>query len=236
MNKSEIIGVRGEITAEYMKHLGFLEEKDFTVIGCPSMYIHGDTLPLKTPVELTPKSLVSVNRKINIPRKLHSFITTQSGKFDNCIFVPQGIDDLMMLYGGTPINKRKYPHIHESYPSRICDTLPATNHEIGFTNVPSWIEFLHSRDFTFGTRIHGNIASIISGTPTYIFSPDARVLELAKYHNIQHISAENITSKTDIFKLYEKADFYSVQKSHKQRFNHYIDLFGTKSSTEYLFR
>ena len=39
LERSAMIGVRGEITAEYMKKLGFVEEKNFTVIGCPSMYI-----------------------------------------------------------------------------------------------------------------------------------------------------------------------------------------------------
>lgn len=224
LKKSQIIGVRGEFTAEYLKKLGFKEGTDFTVIGCPSMYIHGNELPLTPPKELTPESLVSVNRKINIPAYLQEFIVEQSKKFNNYMYVPQGIDDLLMLQYGLPINRKKYPNIHKNYPWRISDEIPSTSHEIGFVNVPTWMEFLKQRNFSFGTRIHGNIAAVISGTPAFIFAPDARILELARYHNIQHMLAKDINSETDIFKVYEKANFYSVQKGHKDRFNHYIDF------------
>lgn len=224
LKRSEIIGVRGEMTAAYMKKLGFCEEKDFTVIGCPSMYIHGDEVPLKSPVDLTPNSLVSVNRKINIPAKLQEFIVAQSEKFKNYMYVPQGIDDLLLLYAGVSINRQKYPNIHENYPWQHNSKICATGHEIGFANVPSWFDFLSKRDFSFGTRIHGNIAAVMSGTPAYIFAPDSRILELAKYHNIQHMLAKDITEDTDIFNIYEKSDFYSVQKGHKERFNHYVDF------------
>lgn len=38
LEKSAIIGVRGEITSAYLSRLGFREGTDHTVIGCPSMY------------------------------------------------------------------------------------------------------------------------------------------------------------------------------------------------------
>ncbi len=224
LEKSAMLGVRGEITAEYMKKLGFREEKDFTVIGCPSMYLHGDTVPLKTPVDLTPQSKVSVNRKINIPAKLHQFIYDSSQLFEDAMFVPQGIDDLLLLYAGRFIDRTKYPKMHKTYPWKMDSEICGSGHEIGFTNVPSWMDFLSQRDFSFGSRIHGNITAVMSGTPAYIFAPDSRILELARYHNIQHMPAKDITEKTNIFDVYEKADFTSVQNGHKERFYHYLDF------------
>ena len=41
LNKSSCIGVRGEITGKYLQKLGFMENKDYMVIGCPSMYSYG---------------------------------------------------------------------------------------------------------------------------------------------------------------------------------------------------
>ena len=49
-------------------------------------------------------------------------------------------------------------------------------------------------------------------------------MELARYHNIQHILAEDIKEDTDIFTIYENADFSSVQQGHAQRFEHYLSF------------
>lgn len=224
LKKSAIIGVRGEVTAAYMKKFGFVEEKDFTVIGCPSMYLHGDELLLKDPVDLTPNSPVAVNRKIKVSGKLHRFLTDASAQFEDYMFVPQGIDDLLLLYAGVPIDRKKFPKIHETYPWKHDSAVCSSGHEIGFANVPSWMEFLRGRDFSFGTRIHGNIVAVISGTPAFIFAPDARITELARYHRIAHMPAKEITDKTDIFSIYEKTDFSQVKVGHKERFFHYLDF------------
>lgn len=37
LNKSAVVGVRGEVTGAYLSKLGFEEEKDYSVIGCPSI-------------------------------------------------------------------------------------------------------------------------------------------------------------------------------------------------------
>lgn len=224
LERSAMIGVRGEITAEYMKKLGFKEEKDFTVIGCPSMYMHGDQLNLKNLTDLTPHSLVSVNRKINISKKIHRFIVKSSNQFEDYKYVPQGIDDLKLLYRGIPIDRKKYPNIPKNYPDTVEHKIYDCGQEIGFTNVQAWLSFLKERDFSFGTRIHGNIAAVLAGIPVYIFAPDARILELARYHNIQHMLAKDITKDTNIFDVYQKADFGTVFVGHKERFYHYLDF------------
>ena len=224
LDKSAMIGVRGEVTAAYMKKLGFTEEKDFTVIGCPSMYLRGDELPLSMPEKLDRTLKVSVNRKINIPAKLHKFLYDAQMQFEDAMFVPQGVDDLLLLYAGRFIDRNRYPKIHETYPWKLNSPICCDGHEIGFTNVPSWLEFLGERDISFGSRIHGNVAALISGTPAYIFAPDARILELARYHNIPHMEAKDINKKTDILEIFAQTDLLSAQKGHRERFDHYLDF------------
>ncbi len=87
-----------------------------------------------------------------------------------------------------------------------------------------WFEFLKSGNLNFGTRIHGNIAGILSGVPAYIVAPDSRVLELARYHNIPHTTIKDLDVSKDIFQLLNGVDFSSVKNGHKERFNNYLDF------------
>lgn len=224
LKKSSLLGVRGEFTAQYLKQLGFAEEKDFTVIGCSSMYLHGRELPYRAVNELNERSPVSVNCKIQISAKLNRFIFSSAKQFQHYTYVPQGIDDLLLLYAGVSVDREKFPRINKGYPWQLHSRICASGHETGFTDVRSWLEFLKGVDFSFGTRIHGNIAAVLAGTPAFIFVPDGRILELARYHNIQHILAEDIKEDTDIFTIYENADFSSVQQGHAQRFEHYLSF------------
>ena len=45
LQKSKIIGIRGEYTAKYLEYLGYRRNIDFMIIGCPSMYSFGLNLP-----------------------------------------------------------------------------------------------------------------------------------------------------------------------------------------------
>lgn len=224
LKKSALLGIRGEFTAQYLKYLGFTEEKDYTIIGCPSMYLYGPSLPYKPAKGLDTKSKVSVNCKIKIPAKLSRFILSSAKQFKHYTYVPQGIDDLLLLYAGVSINREKFPKIQKGYPWQLHSRICASGHEAGFTDVRSWLAFLESVDFSFGSRIHGNIAAVLAGTPTFIFAADGRILELARYHGIQHMTTKDINEDTDIFKVYESADFSSVQQGHAERFAHYASF------------
>lgn len=47
LEKSAQIGVRGQITADYLKKLGFNEDIDYRVIGCPSLYTFGREIKIR---------------------------------------------------------------------------------------------------------------------------------------------------------------------------------------------
>lgn len=222
LRKSAKIGVRGEMTASYLKKLGFGEEKDFTVTGCPSVFMFGEQLPKPREGALTEDSLVCTNRKPPLPEAFHRFMNASMKKLPNHYFLPQNLADVALLYGGVPLTLSKHKHFPEGYP-----TLP--NHELflqdrvrAFTNVPAWLDFLRQARFSFGSRIHGNIAAVLSGTPCFIFACDSRVRELAEYHQIPHMWIRDVTERTDIFEIYAKADFSSVGRGHARRFAHYI--------------
>lgn len=222
LRKSAKIGVRGEMTASYLKKLGFREESDFTVTGCPSMFLFGDQLPKSREGELTRDSLVCTNRKPPLPEIFHQFMNESMKRLPNHYFLPQNLADVALLYAGVPLTLSKHKYFPEGYPTLPSDEPFLQDRVRAFTNVPAWLDFLRQAQFSFGSRIHGNIAAVLSGTPCFIFACDSRVRELAEYHQIPHMWIRDITGETDIFEIYARADFSSVCKGHVARFEHYI--------------
>ena len=82
-----------------------------------------------------------------------------------------------------------------------------------------WLAYLRAVDFTFGTRIHGNIAALLAGTPAYVLGHDSRTPELARYFEIPHKLISEITPETDAAELYAEADYGPLNANHKQRYD-----------------
>lgn len=225
LEKSSIIGVRGEITAEYLRQKGFVPEKDFTVIGCPSLYMYGDALPAPKQTELTPRSRVTMNFKAGLPEHLYTFLREQGERFDHSVFITQVIEEIRMLYVGDPYitddNRDKIP---ADYPMHFTSPMMRDDRIVGVLDMESWITFLKEQDFNFGSRIHGNIAAVLAGVPCWIFAGDCRVKELADYHHIPCITANDLTEDMDVFSQYEKTDYSQVLAGHGERLTHYLDF------------
>lgn len=230
LDKSAIVGVRGEATGDYLTRLGFKAERDFTVIGCPSMYTFGRELNIKD-VNITKDSVVSVNSSVRSPQKLLDFIDKSAQSFKNRYFVPQLLNELKTVYAGIPYTALKNIRYHRD----LSDPYYAENRARFFLNVPSWLDFLKSVDFSFGARLHGNIAAVISGTPSLMLVKDKRMNELAEYHGLTCVNADEIDEDTDIFKLIEKADFKSPLKKQAKNFDHYID-FLNKNKIDHIYK
>lgn len=224
LKKSDSIGLRGEFTADYLQKLGFTPEKDFTVTGCPSMYLYGDTLPEMRLKELTAESKVSMNSKVQLPQKFHDFMERSAKLLPNHHYVPQVIEEIRMMYNALPFPDGFTKTIPTIFPASYDASVYQQGKGITFVNVPSWLNYLKEKDFSFGSRIHGNIAAILAGTPCFIVVSDARIKELVDYHHIPHIMMDDLTSSTNIMDLYEKADYSAIKKGHKANFDHYLDF------------
>lgn len=224
LDKSSCIGLRGEYTASYLQGLGFQEEKDYTVIGCPSMFMWGKDLPEPDVKPLTPESSVSMNSKISLPQKFHNFMYRCQQEIPDYYYIPQVIEEIYQMYVGMPYPKNFVKKIPKRFPVDLSSPVYQEDHARVFFNVKAWLDFLKQRDFSFGSRIHGNIAGVLSGIPVYVFVSDQRILELVEYHNIPHSMISEINQDTSIFDVYEKADFRQIRKGHEERFLHYLDF------------
>jgi hypothetical protein len=206
------IGVRGEITYEYLRGLGY---RDVEVIGCPSMFLYGDALRVeKVVTRLEGDTPISLNVSPYL-KAMGPIVTHHLERYSNLTYVAQDLDTLgVLLYGETSTREREASGVpvHVSHPLFQQD-------RVRFYVEPwPWISDLRSVAFSFGSRIHGNIAAILAGTPAYVLAHDSRTLELARYFGIPHRALRAGAPVVDAAELYEEADYTSLNHGHAARF------------------
>lgn len=218
LDKSTIIGVRGEATGEFLKTLGFREDEDFTVIGCPSLYTFGVHLPEVKPLDYSENSKLLFSSKIeHESKKISAVLGSLASQHPNYYYAPQRLQDMLTCFYG---NDYRVPS-SQSPKKRFFDT----DKTLIFTSPYRWINFARENiDFSVGTRIHGNVAAILGGVPSFIMATDQRVSELASYHNIACVPVSSVTPDTKLTDIIEKHDFTLVHKGHSERFNHFVDF------------
>lgn len=230
LEKSSMLGLRGEITSKYLSRLGFREGVDHTVIGCPSMYTFGRELKIRE-TNITKNSMVCVNSSRLSPENVLDFISRGMEEFPNHYFIPQWMKELRLTYLGAP----SIAETGENYPIKMSDPTYMNNRVRFFLNVQTWLDFMKKADLSFGARLHGNIAGTIAGTPSLIIPKDARMRELTDYHGLTHIWANDITESTRLSDVIEKSDFQSPAKKQASNFDHFID-FLNKNKLDHIYK
>ena len=219
LEKSSMIGLRGEETARFLTSLGFEREKHFTVLGCPSMYSNGRRLPEVKPLDFGKDSLLLLNSKVEHEKKkvaeMFSGFVKEHG---NYVYAPQKIEHMITSYYGTYFKPGDDDFV---FKKRFYD--PAKT--VTFTSVPEWYGYMKKYvDLSVGTRIHGSVAAIMGGVPTFIVNLDQRVGELASFHNIAHIPFNEIEKGATIESLIKNVDFNCIHEGHAERFDRFVDF------------
>jgi len=224
LEKSVMVGLRGRHTADYLTHLGFTEEKDFTVIGCPSMYMWGAELPPIRKKELNAKARICVNGKLASSELIHEWMKTNCALLPEYNYIPQRIEEFRMMGYGFPIlNKGKGP-APKYLPVSRKDLLIREKRSVGFMSAYAWVDFMRNMDFAYGCNIHGSIAAVLAGTPCLTVIKDRRVEELVEYFEIPCVTEEDMRSGRSVISLYERADYGPMQRNHCRRFGHFVDF------------
>ena len=229
LDRSASIGVRGEFTAEYLTGLGF---RDVEVIGCPSLFLRGPDLHVDTaPDGLTPESRIALNVSPYV-KAMGPITMAAHRRYPHLTYVPQDLRTLgLLLDGDTPEEAgRTSPlPLHESHPLYRQDKIRF------FLDPPTWMAFLATRDFSFGTRIHGNICSIVAGTPAVVLAHDSRTLELARYHEIPYRLVKDVPPDVDPARLYAEADYSGLNGGHLRRWE-VFSRFLERSGLQHVYR
>lgn len=190
-NTNGKIGLRGYFTAECLEKLGFNEDV-FDVIGCPSLFQNGRNLKVDTPHQEHLKIAFNGNRML---RK--SFYKKYFEEYSVSIFVCQ--DELYkFLYCPNEINRKDLKNIKMKH----IENLLQNNRVKLYCNYQSWAKDLQNQkiNFSFGTRIHGNIVPILSNIPAVVEVVDSRTRELTEYFDIPSIiTSDNIYNIEEIY-------------------------------------
>lgn len=217
LEKSACVGVRGEITGEYLKKLGYSEEKDYTVIGCPSMYTNGSKINIK-PLKLSADSMISFNSNPDTIPEAAQYVIDIMKKYPGSVYTAQLRTELHNIYVGAPYEMEKIHPMHS-----VSDEFYKSGRVRFFTNTNAWFDFLKTCDFSFGMRLHGNIAAILSGTPGLLLATDSRTRELASYHMLNAVTMEDVRNLT-FEELVMREDYDKPARQSKKNFEHFVDF------------
>jgi Polysaccharide pyruvyl transferase len=219
LDRSPSIGVRGEHTREYLASLGFGDEH-VKVIGCPSMFMYGPNLNVERKVDsLTVDSPIAFNVSPYV-REMGPISLRCAERFPNLVYMAQNIQTLeLMLYGSYPKGKKMNAMAAKGAPITLEHPLIRSDRVRFFLDPTTWFDHLAQYDFSFGTRIHGNIAALLAGTPALLLAHDSRTLELAEYHEIPHRTITSIEADADAISLYAESDWNRLNKAHPDRWD-----------------
>jgi hypothetical protein len=138
----------------------------------------------------------------------------------NLVYMAQNIQTLeLMLYGSYPKGKKMTAMAASGAPITLDHPLSRSDRVRFFLDPKTWFDHLAEYDFSFGTRIHGNIAALLGGTPALLLAHDSRTLELAEYHEIPHRTITSIEEDADAISLYAESDWNRLNKAHPDRWD-----------------
>lgn len=180
LDTGSIIGVRGGITADYLKKLGYKDGQDFMIIGCPSMFYKDINVNYKVKNE---KYAVNYSHltEDRIIESLNSLIPSGN-------LICQHTMDYKLMTEYKEILFPTPEHYASNYENPFYKEI--IKYFKFYSNPDKWIDSMKDYDITIGTRIHGNIASLLGGTPAIQIMIDSRTRELSEYFNIPRISKD----------------------------------------------
>ncbi|MEM9904049.1 MAG: polysaccharide pyruvyl transferase family protein [Cyanobacteria bacterium P01_D01_bin.44] len=217
--RSHLIGVRGEYTADVLARMGI---NNTIILGCPSHFIN----PLPTLGEVIEKKLyhtVPQNLVVTagnpaklslkrVERKLMDWLRKYRGAY-----VCQSPQDLVSLARNceneisedhlTRYRQYLQPSISRYLQPRSKFIAFARKHFRTFFDAGAWLEFLSSFDLSIGTRMHGNLLSVQASTPAICIHHDSRTQELSNVTSIPHLSISKFLAARNIREAAELVSF-----------------------------
>lgn len=220
LDKSSMIGLRGERTALYLEKLGFVRERHFTVVGCPSVYQAGSELPEMSWPDDPDSCVYGMNYRAG--ESVNRFLFDSAQVIPSHLLVSQNDFEFINYFVSGNVRRdttHRVPWYHDMVVSAIRDGSYRY-----FYNLNSWRRCLRSVDCSISCRIHGSILAILCGIPATIVPFEDRTRELAEYHAIPLVLPNEIKPGDTIGKFADRFDFDAMRKRHRENFAHFMDF------------
>lgn len=218
LDKSALIGLRGETTARYLEKLGFVRNRHFAVVGCPSLYSAGPEIPDLTWPDKPDSCVFGLNHRAG--EIVNRFLFDSAQKVPNHRFVTQN-DLEFVRYFLSDRMRRDGTERTAWYREMVVSTIRDGSFRYYF-NLNSWKQCLRSLDCSMSCGIHGTILALLCGVPSVIVPFESRTRELAEYHAIPIINPDEIQPGDSIEKFAPRFDFVAMRKRHRENFAHFL--------------
>ena len=210
------IAVRGAITAEICHRLGI---RNVEVIGCQSLFWH------RTP-QLMPPRPVSADE--SRPVAFNYTLATSEAPLLNMamaqdfVLIGQGNAAEADLRAGNPPRVPYVCGLPVAFAASQVDQARyeawVTSRFEQFTDAPAWVAHMRRYRFAFGTRLHGNMAALLGGTPALWITHDARTQEICEHFRLPHVTLAEALAIGNVNEFMARADYSACRAVYPERY------------------
>ena len=195
-----VMGVRGEYTAQILRQHGIT---NFMVIGCPSMYMNAP-------------GLLTVNNN-GQPRRVTMNFETFYSKLDEkrISLLEYGMENQFSFVEQAQSEISKKQIADKKRLSSISEWLK--NYGKCFFDINEWRGYIKEKDFSIGSRFHGNVLALWEGVPALFITCDSRTQELCEHFSLPHIDIKDFDSSKPIEFYYKSADYTDFASVYSKR-------------------
>ncbi|WP_162183016.1 polysaccharide pyruvyl transferase family protein [Neosynechococcus sphagnicola] len=228
---SRAISVRGEFSCEVLNGYGI---KNVVPTGCPSLLLSGQRVPsLRLTTELRISDIVmhGTRHLYSRAKDFQNYLYKEAFRLNTDIILQSELVDMFCVYDSL-IDQSKAALFEEiltvTYGADISTVKNYLRcHGIVHTSFIEWIRYLMLKKFCIGSRVHGTIASLLSGTPAVLITHDTRTEELAIQMSLPFIRQSEIdcSRPLDIFSYYDISKFDKFTIHYSRYYNSFLHFF-----------
>ncbi|MDR5655065.1 polysaccharide pyruvyl transferase family protein [Ruixingdingia sedimenti] len=231
--RSVNISVRGHFSAEVLDHYGV---HNVVVTGCPSLLLAGKRgFSIATPDALPDSSvcLHGTRHRFHKTDAFQNYIYAQGFTRRIDMVLQSELADTLYVLGRTnnaeSVRQAAEPLV-ASYGTDNIDQIARylKTHGKIFFELEPWLDYLRTKSFCVGTRIHGTVAALLSGTPGMLIAHDSRTRELAETMSIPFVLSTAIDTDRpiDFDALYDPAAMRSFETAYPAYLHRFKEFFA----------